>query len=117
MDSLLKKLLRGDATIWVVYAVLCVISILFMYSASSTLAYKAADYYAPIMQHMGYLVLGVLAAFVVHLIPYSILRPLAYVGLAASVVLLLMLQLGWGLRRTRRRAGCPSSASASNPPR
>lgn len=97
MDSLLKKLLRGDATIWVVYAVLCVISILFMYSASSTLAYKAADYYAPIMQHMGYLVLGVLAAFVVHLIPYSILRPLAYVGLAASVVLLLMLQLGWGV--------------------
>ena len=97
MDSLLKKLLRGDAVIWVVYAFLCAISILFMYSASSTLAYKAADYYAPIMQHMGYLVLGVVAAFVVHLIPLGVIRLLGYVGLAASVVLLLMLQLGWGV--------------------
>ncbi len=97
MDTFLKKLLRGDTTIWIVYGMLCVVSVLFMYSASSTLAYKAADYYAPVMQHMGYLLMGILAAFAVHFIPYHVLRPFSYVGLLVSLVLLLMLQLGLGV--------------------
>ncbi len=97
MDTLLKKIFRGDATIWVVYGVLIIISGLFMYSASSTLAYRAADYYAPVMQHLKFLLMGIVAAFLIHLIPYNVLRPLGYAGLLASVALLLALQLGLGV--------------------
>ena len=47
MESLFKKYLKGDPILWIVFIALCIISIIEMYSASSTLAYKAANHTAP----------------------------------------------------------------------
>ena len=60
MDSLLKKYLRGDATLWVVFIMLCVVSVIEMYSASSTLAYKAESHTAPVLRHVSFLAGGAL---------------------------------------------------------
>lgn len=88
MDSLLKKYLRGDATLWIVFIMLCVVSIIEMYSASSTLAYKAANHTAPMLRHVGFLAGGALIAIGVHLIPYRYIRLLSYVGLVLSAFML-----------------------------
>ena len=84
MNTLLKKYLRGDATLWVVFMFLCIISAIEMYSASSTLAFKAANYTAPMLRHVGFLGLGALIAFGVHFIPYRYIRLLSYLGLVIS---------------------------------
>ena len=88
MDSLLKKYLRGDATLWIVFIMLCVVSIIEMYSASSTLAYKAANHTAPMLRHVGFLAGGALIAIGVHLIPYRYIRLLSYVELVLSAFML-----------------------------
>jgi len=59
-----------------------------MYSASSTLAYKAANHATPMLRHVGFLTGGVLIAFLVHLIPYRFIRIFSYLGLLVSSALL-----------------------------
>jgi len=88
MKTLLKKYLKGDATLWIVFFFLCILSIIEMYSASSTLAYKAANHATPMLRHVGFLTGGVLIAFLVHLIPYRFIRISSYLGLLISTALL-----------------------------
>lgn len=88
MEILLKKYLKGDPTIWIVFISLCVLSVIEMYSASSTLAYKAASHTAPMLRHASFLTGGILIAVGVHLVPYKYIRLLAYIGVALSSVLL-----------------------------
>ena len=88
MENLLKKYLKGDATLWIVFFFLCVLSVIEMYSASSTLAYKAASHTGPMLRHVGFLTCGVLIAFFVHMIPYRFIRIFSYLGLLISTALL-----------------------------
>ena len=89
METFLKKYLKGDATLWIVFFFLCVLSVIEMYSASSTLAYKATSHTGPVLRHIGFLTLGVLIAFFVHLIPYRYIRISSYLGLLISTFLLI----------------------------
>jgi len=89
METFLKKYLKGDATLWIVFFCLCIVSVIEMYSASSTLAYKAANHTAPMLRHVGFLTGGVLIAFFVHLIPYRFIRIFSYLGLILSTALLI----------------------------
>ena len=90
MDSLLKKYLRGDATLWIVFIMLCIVSIIEMYSASGTLAYKAANHTAPMLRHVGFLAGGALIAVLVHLIPFRYIRLISYFVLVLSVFMLIL---------------------------
>jgi cell division protein FtsW len=74
MDSILKKYLKGDAVLWAVFIGLCFISVIEMFSASSTLAFKAANHTAPILRHVLFLIGGAVIAFLVHLIPARYIR-------------------------------------------
>jgi len=88
METLFRKYLKGDTTLWIVFIALCILSIIEMYSASSTLAYKASNHTAPLLRHVGFLTGGVLIAFAVHLVPYKYIRIISYVGLIISAALL-----------------------------
>jgi len=88
METLFKKYLKGDTTLWVVFLALCILSIIEMYSASSTLAYKASNHAMPLIRHFGFLMGGVIIAFVVHMIPYRFIRIASYLGLFLSAILL-----------------------------
>lgn len=95
MNSLLKKYLKGDVVLWAVFIGLCLISIVEMYSASSTLAFKAMNHTAPILRHVIFLGLGALLAFLVHLVPYKYYRLFSYILVAVSVfTLVLVLAMG-----------------------
>lgn len=63
------NLFKGDKVIWMVFFLLCMISIVEVYSASSSLSYKGGNYWSPILKHCGLLVLGVLAMLFVVNIP------------------------------------------------
>lgn len=90
MDSILKKYLRGDGVLWAVFIGLCFVSVVEMYSASSTLAYKAINHTVPMLRHVIFLGMGAFIAVVVHMIPYKYIRIGAFVMLAFSVATLVL---------------------------
>jgi cell division protein FtsW len=61
----LSKIFRGDGVIWMIFVFLCTISIIEVYSASSTLTFKT-DYWRPIMKHIMFLLVGLGIVLVVH---------------------------------------------------
>ncbi len=93
MGNIFTKYLKGDTTIWIVFITLCIFSSIELYSASSTLAFKAANHTAPMLQHVSFLAFGALLAFFVHLVPYKYVRMLAYPGLIVSLLLLIYVLL------------------------
>ncbi len=88
METLFKRYLKGDTILWVVFLILCGISVIEMYSASSTLAYKATNHAAPVLRHLMFLAFGIVIAFVVHMVPYRWIRIISYFGLILSTILL-----------------------------
>ncbi len=92
MSELLKKYLKGDPVLWAVFFLLCLISGVEMYSASSTLAFKAANYSSPVIRHVSFLVFGTLIVFLVHMVPYKYIRMVSYFLLVVSIISLVIVQ-------------------------
>ena len=55
--DLASKLFKGDRVIWIIFMFLCLISVVEVFSATSTIAYKNANHWAPIVRH-AYLFIG-----------------------------------------------------------
>ncbi len=81
--------MKGDSILWTVFIFMCVVSIIEMYSASSTLAYKAANYTTPVLRHVLFLFTGVGLVFGVQFLKLYQIRIFAYIGLILSVILLI----------------------------
>ncbi len=92
MSDLLKKYFKGDPVLWTVFFFLCLISGVEMYSASSTLAFKAANYSSPVIRHVSFLAFGTLIVFLVHMVPYKYIRMVSYFLLVVSIVTLVVVQ-------------------------
>ena len=69
--DLIKNLFKGDKVIWIIFLFLCLISIIEVFSAASTLTYKTGDHWGPITQHSVILMVGVFIVIIVHNIPYK----------------------------------------------
>ena len=52
--DLLKNIFKGDKVIWIIFLCLCLISIIEVFSAASTLTYKSGDHWGPITQIINY---------------------------------------------------------------
>ena len=59
------NIIKGDKVIWMIFFFLCIISIIEVYSASSTLSYTKGNYWSPIIKHTGLLALGTGAMIIV----------------------------------------------------
>ena len=62
------NIFKGDKVIWMIFFFLCMISIIEVYSASSSLTYKSENYMGPVIKHMGLLGLGILTMICLSLI-------------------------------------------------
>ena len=62
-------LFEGDKIFWMVLFVLCIVSVLEVYSASSNMSYQSGAFWKPVMGHMVTIILGVVVAWIVHRIP------------------------------------------------
>lgn len=65
MNKTLGNIFKGDKVIWMVFFFLCMISIVEVYSASSSLSYKVGNYWSPILKHCGILAVGIFMMVVV----------------------------------------------------
>lgn len=89
--DLLRNIFKGDKVVWIIFLCLCLISVVEVFSASSTLVYKSGDHWGPIKQHSIFLGVGALVVIVFHSIPHSKFRYLSYPLLLFSGVCLLLL--------------------------
>lgn len=69
--DLLRSIFKGDKVIWIIFLFLCLISIIEVFSAASTLTYKSGDHWGPITQHSTLLMVGAVIVVLVHNIPYK----------------------------------------------
>lgn len=67
--DLANKLFKGDRSVWIIFMLLCLVSLVEVYSATSTLAYRQVHFWAPIMRHAGFLFAGFCGVLLVHNIP------------------------------------------------
>lgn len=54
----LNNIFKGDKVIWMIFFLLCMISIVEVYSASSSLSYKSGVYWSPLLKHLATLIIG-----------------------------------------------------------
>ena len=86
--DLLRSIFKGDKVIWIIFLFLCLISIVEVFSAASTLTYKSGDHWGPITQHSIILMVGAVVVVFMHNIPYKWFQVFPVFLLPLSVVLL-----------------------------
>lgn len=88
-SSKFRNLFKGDKVIWAVFLVLCVISIIEIFSATSTLVYRQQNQWGPILRHTMFLIGGVGVILLIHNVPYRYFSSLIFVLLASILLLIL----------------------------
>jgi len=83
-------LMQGDLVIWMVFILLLMISVVEVYSASSTLSYGGkSSYWEPVMQHGSFWLIGLVTAWFVSRVPCNYFK----LGGTLGLLFALMLQL------------------------
>lgn len=88
-QSFFSKIFKGDKVVWAVFIVLCVISLVEVFSATSTIVYRQHNHWAPILRHATFLMLGVGVILFIHNIPYRFFSSLIFLLLISIVMLIL----------------------------
>lgn len=100
-----KSILHGDKYIWGIYICLCIISIIEIYSASSTLTYRLQDTLEPTIRHIQILLGGTALVLLVHNIPYRYFKLLPFALIPISILLLLYVMIfGESVNNAQRSA-------------
>lgn len=81
---------KGDGTIWILYMLLCFISLVEVFSAGSSLTYGTGkSFYDPLFRQAGFLAAGTVLAFFFHRIPCRFFRIIPLVMFVPVVLMLL----------------------------
>ena len=83
-----RQLLNGDRTIWTMVFLLCLISLVEVFSASSRLTFGKSSFLAPIISHTMHLGMGLVGMWLVHLLHYKWYRLFPVLLVPLSIVLL-----------------------------
>lgn len=84
-----RKIFKGDKVVWLVFIILCVISLVEIFSATSTIVYRQQNIWGPILRHAMFLIGGVGVILLIHNIPYRYFSSLIFVLIGAIVLLIL----------------------------
>jgi cell division protein FtsW len=93
MEKKIGNLFKGDKGIWTVFLFLCLISIVEVFSASSTLTYKTHNYMMPLIYHTAMILMGVVVAIFILNIPcryFKLLTPMMLVLTYATLLWVLI---------------------------
>ena len=88
MNIKIGNLFKGDKVIWMVLLFLCLISVVEVFSASSTLTYKSQDYLGPIIGHSWKMLVGVGMAILILNIPCRYFKLMTPGLLLISIIML-----------------------------
>ncbi len=83
-----NNLFKGDKVIWMIYFFLCMISLVEIYSASSSLTYTRGNHWDPMIRQAGFLFIGLIIILIVHRIPFKYFKLFPIFLLPTSILLL-----------------------------
>lgn len=86
----LQNIFKGDGVIWIIFFLLCIVSVVEVYSASASLGYKSGNYWFAVTYHTTLLFVGLLFMIVVLNIPCRYFKAMTPVMFILSVVLLVL---------------------------
>ena len=87
--DLIDKVFKGDKIIWLTFVILCVISMVEIFSATSTLVYQGQNHWGPIMRHAMFLIAGFGLIIFLHNVSIRFYSSLIFL-LFISIILLLL---------------------------
>lgn len=87
--DLFGKMFKGDKVIWCIFLALYVVSLLEVFSATSTIAYRQQNHWAPILRHATFLLIGFAGVLFLQRIPSRFFSVLL-LGLPISIILLVI---------------------------
>lgn len=88
MKNIFSRIFQGDPVIWFIFASLCTISVVEVYSAGSMLTYKHGDFWHTLISQAGMIMTGACVAWFFSRVPVRFFR-IIYVFYFVSIVLLL----------------------------
>lgn len=83
-----RQFLKGDRTIWAMVFILCAISLVEVFSASSRLTFGKSSYLTPIISHTLHMCLGLGLMYVLHLLHYKWYKVIPIILVPLSIILL-----------------------------
>ncbi len=89
----LRNLFKGDKIIWIIFFLLCTISVVEVYSASSTLGFKSGNYWWATLYHSFLLFLGFLAMLCVLNVPCRFFKLATPIMGPVSLLLLVLVYI------------------------
>ena len=88
-----RQLLNGDRTIWAMVFILCAISLIEVFSASSRLTFGKSSFLTPIISHAIHLGMGLGVMYVLHILHYKWYRAFPIILVPVSIGLLVFLSI------------------------
>ncbi len=88
-DFFKLNIIKGDLGLWMIYFLLCMVSIVTIYSASSQMTFKTARHWDPLVSQIGFLVAGFILVVCVSKIPCKYFKLIPILGIPLSFILLL----------------------------
>lgn len=88
-----RQLLNGDRTIWAMVFILCAISLIEVFSASSRLTFGKSSFLTPIISHAIHLGMGLGVMYVLHILHYRWYRAFPIILVPVSIGLLAFLSI------------------------
>jgi cell division protein FtsW len=98
----LSRIFKGDKVIWTVFISLCIISLIEIYSATSTIVYKVDNQWIPILKHAAFLIAGIFVIVFIHNIPYRFFSSLMFILIISIALLILTMFTGQEVNGAQR---------------
>lgn len=90
------KFFKGDKGVWMIWFLLCMISLVEVYSASSRMTFNSVNHWGPVLNHAMFLLAGLGVIIAVHNIPCKWFMLFPIVLLPLAIFLLVFTALGGG---------------------
>lgn len=87
--NFLGRAFKGDKVIWCIFMALCIVSLLVVFSATSTIAYRQHNHWGPILRHAIFLLIGFGLVLFLQRVPSRFFSVLL-LGLPISAILLIV---------------------------
>ena len=85
-----RKIFQGDTTIWIIYFMLCMVSLVEVYSAGSYFSYGNGNFMAPLFKQIVFLSVGTVLTVAIHNVPCRFFKILPIFLWPLTVVLLII---------------------------
>ena len=79
--------------VWIIFLALCLVSIIEVFSASSTLTYKSGDHWGPITNHLILLTVGAFVVWITHNLPCRLFKIGILLYPVAIILLIIVLSM------------------------